>query len=122
VIYYPCSGELMKKMRGFAMSIAAAAALSCTGCFVFTILGAIIDSTSTGYGPDTASVLFDNWTNQTLTCSVNGHCVGCVRAFGQLAVRVNAGACSLEATSDGRSWGPVSVDLPKNGTYTWMIY
>jgi hypothetical protein len=112
----------MKKTRVLAMSIAAAAALSCTGCLVFTILGAIIDSTGPGYGPDTASVLFDNGTNQTLTCSVNGHFVGGVQAFGQLAVRVNAGACSLEATSDGRSWGPVSVDLPQEGTWTWRIH
>ena len=112
----------MKKTRILAVSIAAAAALTCTGCLAFTIAGAIIDSFSTGYGPDTASVLFDNGTNQTLTCSVNGHFAGGVRPFGQLAVRVNAGRCSLEATSDGRSWGPVSVDLPKDGTYTWMIH
>ena len=103
------------------MSVAAAAALSCTGCLLFTILGAINDSPDPGHGQDKATVLFDNGTNQTLTCSVNGNFVGTVRAFGQLAVRVTAGPCSLEATSAGRSWGPVSVALPKDGTWTWRI-
>jgi hypothetical protein len=111
----------MKKMRILALSIAATAALSCAGCLIFTILGAINDSTDPGYGSDKASVLFDNGTDQTLTCFVDGNYVGTVRAFRQLAVRVTAGTSSLEATSAGRSWGPVYVDLPQEGTYTWRI-
>lgn len=112
----------MKKTRILALSIVAAAALSCTGCLVLDILGAIYDNLNPGYSAETASVLFDNGTNRTLTCRVNGRFVGVVQAFGQLAVRVGAGSCSLDATSEGRSWGPVFIDLPEDGTWTWMIH
>jgi hypothetical protein len=111
----------MQKARVLAMAVAAAAALSCAGCLIFTIVDAIDDSFDPGHGPDKATVLFDNGTNETLTCSVNGSYAGTVNAFQQLAVRVTAGENSLEATSAARSWGPFSVDLPKDATYTWRI-
>jgi len=111
----------MKKTRIFAMAVVAAAALSCAGCLLFTILDALGDSTDPGYRSNTATILFDNGTNERLTCSVNGIFVGTVGPLRQLVARVKAGSLSLEASAAARSWGPVSIDLPENETYTWRI-
>ena len=112
----------MKVARAFAAVLLTSAALSCAGCDIFSaLLDVWEEQTDPEHQPARANVLFANGTSEDLDCYVNSAWEGTVGAFQQHLVRVDAGQVWLKATSRTRTWGPISVNLEKDGNFTWSI-
>ena len=112
----------MKVARAFAAVLLTSAALSCAGCDIISaFLDAWEERTNPEHAPARANVLFANGTNVVLDCYVNSAWEGTVGAGQQHLVRVDAGQVWLKATSPTRTWGPLLVNLEKDGNFTWVI-